>query len=86
MNLPESFNVWYYYFQKRVTYRAENLISNKIATNIEHIQKEVVFNLNDANVLEKDAKFSLWNEEISETNRRSGYTGKQSNDVIIIIF
>lgn len=82
MNLPENFSVWHYYFQKRVTCRAENLISHKIAANIEQLQKDIVHNLKDSSVLEKYAKFSLWNEAISDTHRKNGYTGNRFHDVI----
>lgn len=76
INLPENFNVWYYYFQTPVTQRAKALISKKISNNLEYLQEEVLKRLKDTSVLDKDNKINLWDEEFSEANRKTKCSGK----------
>lgn len=70
--------MWYYYFQKTVTQRAEELISKKITSILLHLQEEIVKRLKDTNTLQQDEKICLWSEEISENCRKKGCSGNET--------
>lgn len=68
--------MWYYYFQSSITQRAEDLISKKITTNLQHLQEEISKNLKNHVQLEMDEKIILWSEEILESGRKKSCSGK----------
>lgn len=71
-NLPEGFNVWYYFFQELISKRAEDIITKKVSENVEALHTELKSTLTDVRKLkssEVDLRWYLWSEESSDMSR-----------------
>lgn len=65
LNLPENFNIWYYFFQKLITDRACILITEKIHSNLNSLQSDVKYLINNLpkKYDESNLKSYIWNED-----------------------
>ncbi|KAJ3639005.1 hypothetical protein MTP99_002332 [Tenebrio molitor] len=71
-NLPDNFNVWYYFFQNLITSRARELISKKVSSIIKNLEKEIkeVLNASEGSECgETDLRWYTWVEDSSDVSR-----------------
>ncbi|XP_015836994.1 conserved oligomeric Golgi complex subunit 1 isoform X2 [Tribolium castaneum] len=71
-NLPENFNVWYYFFQSLITKRASELISKKVSCIIKDLESEIrevlSGNLGSEHG-ETDLRWYTWVEDPTDVSR-----------------
>ncbi|RZC38420.1 conserved oligomeric Golgi complex subunit 1, partial [Asbolus verrucosus] len=71
-NLPDNFDVWYYFFQNLITDRAKELISKKVASIIKDLEKDIgdVLNANPRSEQnETDLRWYTWVEDSADISR-----------------
>lgn len=71
-NLPENFNVWYYFFQNLITQRARELISKKVSSIIKDLENDIREILNSnlkSDCGETDLRWYTWVEDPSDVSR-----------------
>ncbi|XP_044263815.1 conserved oligomeric Golgi complex subunit 1 isoform X2 [Tribolium madens] len=69
-NLPENFNVWYYFFQNLITKRASELISKKVSSIIKDLENEIRGVLSgDLEHSETDLRWYTWVEDPTDVSR-----------------
>ncbi|KAJ3648533.1 hypothetical protein Zmor_020329 [Zophobas morio] len=70
--LPETFNVWYYFFQSLITERARELISKKVFSIIKELEKDIGEVLKGDLKTERgetDLRWYSWVEETGDVSR-----------------
>ncbi|CAG9862952.1 unnamed protein product [Phyllotreta striolata] len=70
--LPDNFNIWYYFFQNLITLRCQSLITKKMSSIILETQSDVESVLESAcksDNSEADLRWYVWNEEIEDVSK-----------------
>lgn len=90
INLPNTFNVWKYFFQCLISKRAHELISNKLNEILDCIQKDVKLELRNGinrDYNEGDLRKYMWSEDISDIskteNKHLGEKTSRSEDCVL---
>ncbi|CAH0551337.1 unnamed protein product [Brassicogethes aeneus] len=71
-NLPANFNVWYFFFQNLLTYRAKVLISKHIVVSINNLQSDITETLErcvKSSYLELDLRWYAWSNDIQDVSK-----------------
>ncbi|CAG9764767.1 unnamed protein product [Ceutorhynchus assimilis] len=79
LQLPENFNIWYYFFQKLITSRAENLISTIIRNSLHDIKNDISASLKNGLKVGKselDLRWYAWKEDSGDVSKfENDHTG-----------
>ncbi|XP_019759424.2 conserved oligomeric Golgi complex subunit 1 isoform X1 [Dendroctonus ponderosae] len=69
LQLPDHFDVWYYFFQKLLTARARGLISTIIQNSMVAIQADIDASLKYVEQTELDLRWYAWKEESEDVSK-----------------
>lgn len=68
-NLPDSFSIWYYFFQTLVSKRAEELITGKVESNFDRLKGELSEDFQGGKLESFDLMKNFWNEDGNDVTR-----------------
>ncbi|KAL1501649.1 hypothetical protein ABEB36_006943 [Hypothenemus hampei] len=69
LNLPENFNVWYFFFQDSITASVKRLISGTVHGSLHTIEKEIKLYLKENSKFEVDLRRYAWKEDGQDVSK-----------------